>query len=39
VRIADGMIVDDGPVKAQRRAGERAYDVRVRDLLNHRTAE
>jgi putative ABC transport system ATP-binding protein len=39
VRIADGSIVDDGPVKNPRRAGERAYGVRVRDLLNHQTTD
>jgi putative ABC transport system ATP-binding protein len=35
VRIADGRIVDDRPVRNPRRAGERAYDVRVRDIVNH----
>ena len=35
VRIADGLIVDDRPVKEPRKAGERAYSVRVRDLMNH----
>jgi putative ABC transport system ATP-binding protein len=34
VRLADGRIVDDRPVRDQRRAGERAYDVRVRDIVN-----
>jgi putative ABC transport system ATP-binding protein len=35
VRLADGEVVDDRPVREPRRAGERAYDVRVRDLVNH----
>jgi putative ABC transport system ATP-binding protein len=39
VRIADGRIVDDRPVRNPRRAGERAYDVRVRDIVNHGTAK
>ena len=34
VRIADGRIVDDRPVRDPRMAGERAYDVRVRDIVN-----
>ncbi len=34
VRIADGRIVDDRPVRVTRKAGERAYDVRVRDIVN-----
>jgi putative ABC transport system ATP-binding protein len=34
VRIGDGRIVDDRPVRDQRKAGERAYDVRVRDIVN-----
>jgi putative ABC transport system ATP-binding protein len=37
VRITDGLIVDDHPVRAPRKAGERAYGVRVRDLVNHGT--
>jgi putative ABC transport system ATP-binding protein len=37
VRITDGLIVDDRPVRAPRKAGERAYGVRVRDLVNHGT--
>jgi putative ABC transport system ATP-binding protein len=36
VRIADGRIVDDRPVRDPRIAGERAYDVRVRDLVNEK---
>ncbi|MEJ2555040.1 MAG: ABC transporter ATP-binding protein [Anaerolineae bacterium] len=39
VRIADGRIVDDRPVRNPRRAGERAYGVRVRDIVNHGTAQ
>jgi putative ABC transport system ATP-binding protein len=39
VRIADGRIVDDRPVRNPRRAGERAYGVRVRDLVNNGTAQ
>ena len=38
VRLADGHIVEDRPVREPRTAGERAYDVRVRDFLNHETA-
>ncbi len=37
VRIADGRIVDDRPVRDPRKAGERAYDVRVRDIVNDGT--
>jgi putative ABC transport system ATP-binding protein len=37
VRIADGRIVDDHPVRDPRTAGERAYDVRVRDMVNDGT--
>jgi putative ABC transport system ATP-binding protein len=37
VRIADGRIVDDRPVRDPRTAGERAYDVRVRDIVNDGT--
>jgi len=29
------LIVDDRPVREPRKAGERAYSVRVRDLMNH----
>jgi putative ABC transport system ATP-binding protein len=36
VRIGDGLIVDDSPVRSPRKAGERAYGVRVRDLVNHK---
>jgi putative ABC transport system ATP-binding protein len=36
VRIADGRIVDDRPVRTPRIAGERAYDVRVRDIVNEK---
>jgi putative ABC transport system ATP-binding protein len=35
VRLADGEVVDDRPVRDPRTAGERAYDVRVRDLVNN----
>jgi putative ABC transport system ATP-binding protein len=35
VRLMDGQIVEDAPVLHQRRAGERAYDKRVRDLVVH----
>ncbi len=38
VRIADGRIVDDRPVRTMRRAGERAYGVRVHDIVNHDAA-
>ena len=37
VRIADGRIVDDRRVRDPRTAGERAYDVRVRDIVNDGT--
>lgn len=33
VRLMDGQIEADGPVLHQRRAGERAYSRRVRDLM------
>jgi putative ABC transport system ATP-binding protein len=36
VRIGDGLIVDDSPVRSPRKAGERAYGTRVRDLVNHK---
>ncbi len=35
VRLMDGRIVEDAPVLHQRRAGERAYEKRVRDLVAH----
>ena len=35
VRLMDGKIVEDAPVLHQRRAGERAYEKRVRDLMAH----
>jgi len=35
VRLMDGQIVEDAPVLHQRRAGQRAYDKRVRDLIAH----
>jgi putative ABC transport system ATP-binding protein len=35
VRLMDGRIVEDAPVLHQRRAGERAYDKRVRDMIAH----
>ncbi len=35
VRLMDGQIVEDAAVLHQRRAGERAYDRRVRDLIAH----
>jgi putative ABC transport system ATP-binding protein len=38
VRLSDGYIVEDRPVRDPRKAGERAYDVRVRDFLNHEKA-
>jgi putative ABC transport system ATP-binding protein len=34
VRLADGRIVDDRPVREPRKAGEQAYGVRVRDIVN-----
>ncbi|MFN2167601.1 MAG: ABC transporter ATP-binding protein [Anaerolineae bacterium] len=34
VRIQDGVIVDDKPVRNPRQAGERAYTRRTRDLTN-----
>jgi len=38
VRLSDGRIVEDRPVRDPRKAGERAYDVRVRDIVNQETA-
>jgi putative ABC transport system ATP-binding protein len=38
VRLSDGRIVDDRPVRDPRTAGERAYGVRVRDMLNDESA-
>jgi putative ABC transport system ATP-binding protein len=38
VRLSDGCIVDDRPVRDPRKAGERAYGVRVRDILNDESA-
>lgn len=38
VRLSDGRIVEDRPVREPREAGERAYGVRVRDMLNDETA-
>ncbi len=35
IRLMDGRIVEDAPVLHQRRAGERAYDKRVSDMLVH----
>jgi len=39
VRIADGRIVDDRPVRNPRKAGERAYGVRVRDIVDPQNNE
>jgi putative ABC transport system ATP-binding protein len=39
VRLMDGRIVEDAPVLHQRRAGQRAYDKRVRDLVAQPEAE
>ncbi len=36
VRLHDGRIVSDAPVKNPKRAGERMYDRPVNDLLNHK---
>jgi putative ABC transport system ATP-binding protein len=38
VRLSDGRIVEDRPVRDPRKAGERAYGVRVRDIVNDRSA-
>jgi putative ABC transport system ATP-binding protein len=35
IRLMDGRIVEDAPVLHPRRAGERAYDKRVRDIMSH----
>jgi putative ABC transport system ATP-binding protein len=35
IRLMDGRIVEDAPVLHPRRAGERAYDKRVRDMVSH----
>jgi putative ABC transport system ATP-binding protein len=32
VRLSDGRVISDEPVLKRKRAGERAYSVRVRDL-------
>ena len=37
VRLTDGRVVEDRPVREPRKAGERAYDVRVRDIVNDGT--
>ncbi|RME82915.1 MAG: ABC transporter ATP-binding protein [Caldilineae bacterium] len=34
VRLQDGLVISDNPVKSPRRAGDRAYTRRARDLLN-----
>ncbi|GAB4532016.1 MAG: ABC transporter ATP-binding protein [Anaerolineae bacterium] len=34
VRLADGQVVDDRPVRNPRKASDRAYGVRVRDIVN-----
>jgi putative ABC transport system ATP-binding protein len=39
VRLMDGHIVEDAPVLHQRRAGERAHEKRVRDLVAQPEAE
>ena len=38
VRLRDGRIISDAPVKNPKRAGETVYDKRARDLLNHKRA-
>ena len=35
VRLMDGQVEEDAPVLHQRRAGERAYTRRVRDMIAH----
>ncbi|MER2598864.1 MAG: ABC transporter ATP-binding protein [Caldilineales bacterium] len=35
IRLMDGRIVEDAAVLHQRRAGERAYEKRVRDMIPH----
>ncbi len=35
IRLRDGLIISDAPVKNPKRAGETAYDKRARDLMNH----
>ena len=35
VRLQDGLIISDSPVRNQREAGEQAYTRRARDLTNH----
>jgi putative ABC transport system ATP-binding protein len=36
VRLQDGRIISDSPVRSTRQAGEQAYTRRTRDLINHR---
>jgi putative ABC transport system ATP-binding protein len=38
VSLADGRIVDDRPVREPRIASDRAYGVRVRDIVNRKAA-
>jgi len=35
IRLRDGLVISDAPVKNPRRAGERAYDKSVNDTANH----
>ena len=35
IRLRDGLVISDAPVKNPKRAGERAYEKTARDLLNH----
>jgi putative ABC transport system ATP-binding protein len=36
IRLRDGLVISDAPVKNPRRAGERAYEKSASDMLNHR---
>lgn len=35
IRLADGLIISDEPVLSPKKAGERAYEKRARDLTRH----
>jgi len=37
VRLSDGRIIEDRPVREPRKAGEQAYGLRVRDIVNQRS--
>ena len=39
IRLRDGRVISDAPVKNPKRAGERAYEKNADDILNHRPEE